>query len=270
MQMDTNLLTEQRDAGSADGEAPAGERTAALPTRAETVAADSLFDEAFYARASGASGNRLDLAAHYLRTGEGAMLSPSAAFDVRFYLYAYPDVARDGGSALLHYLVHGRAEQRYPSRRALRRDADKVAASGLFDARAYASDRGRPARPGFSEIEEYLIGRNNRALVGEAFDGVFYAAAFDDVEGGGADGEASGHAMPILHYIALGRAELRPPHPAGAGAADAGRAGDVRRAVLPRWVAPPIPGAAAAGRPAPALFPPRLPPRPRPGAGFLR
>ena len=198
----------QRDdlgAGQPDADpADIQESTDGLPAQAQMVAADTLFDEAFYGRAIGVSGSRLDLATHYLATGEAALLSPSPAFDVRFYRDANPDVAQGGGSPLLHYLVHGREERRYPDRRALRRDAERLAASGLFDARAYAWDRGRPAQPGFSDVEDYLVSRNHSAPIGEAFDSAFYAEAYDDVLG-----EASGHAMPILHYIAVGRAELR-------------------------------------------------------------
>ena len=194
------LGAEQRDADPAAIQ----ESTEDLPAQAQMVAADPLFDEAFYGRAIGISGSRMDLAAHYLATGEAALLSPSPAFDVRFYRDANPDVARGGGSPLLHYLVHGREERRYPNRRALRRDAERVAASGLFDARAYAWERGRPARPGFSDVEDYLVTRHHRAPIGEAFDSEFYAQAYDDVLG-----EASGYAIPVLHYIEAGRAELR-------------------------------------------------------------
>ena len=190
----------QREADPADAPESAGE----LPALARVIAADPLFDEAFYARALGISGSRLDLAAHYLATGEAALLPPSPAFDVRFYRDANPDVVEGGSSPLLHYMVHGRSERRHPNRRALRRDAERITASGLFDARAYAWNRGRPARPGFSDVEDYLVSRDHRAPVGDAFDSAFYAGAYDDVLD-----EASGHAMPILHYIAVGRAELR-------------------------------------------------------------
>lgn len=198
--MDTELDARQGEADPA--EAPEG--TAELPALAQMVAADRLFDEAFYARALGISGSRLDLVTHYLTTGEAAMLPPSPEFDVRFYREANPDVAQGGGSPLLHYIVHGREEGRYPNRRALRRDAERVTASGLFDARAYAWDRGRPARAGLSDVEDYLVGRDHRAAVGEAFDGAFYAEAYEDVLG-----EASGHAAPILHYLDIGRAQSR-------------------------------------------------------------
>lgn len=199
--MDTELDARQREADPAEAPESAA---AGLPDLAQMVAADRLFDEAFYARALGISGSRLELVAHYLATGEAAMLPPSPEFDVRFYREANPDVAQGGGSPLLHYLVHGREERRYPNRRALRRDAERVTASGLFDPRSYAWDRGRPARAGLSDVEDYLVGRNHCAAVGEAFDGTFYATAYEDVLG-----EASGYAAPILHYIDIGRVQSR-------------------------------------------------------------
>jgi len=180
-----------------------------LAAHVQMVAADGLFDEAFYARTLGISGNRLDLVTHYLTTGEAALLSPSPEFDVRFYRDANPDVAKGGGSVLLHYLVHGRAERRYPNRRALLRDAERVTASGLFDARTYAWERGRPARRGLSDVEDYLVSRNHRAPIGEAFDSEFYARAYDDAFGGKDASDGPAFPMPILHYIATGRAELR-------------------------------------------------------------
>ena len=63
----------QRDADPADTQDATGE----LPAQAQVVAADPLFDEAFYGRALGISGSRLDLVTHYLTTGEAALLSPS-------------------------------------------------------------------------------------------------------------------------------------------------------------------------------------------------
>ncbi len=169
------------------------------------IVSDSLFDEAFYRQEAGVTGTRTDLVAHYLATGEAAALSPSPDFDVRFYRDTNPDVVGSGASPLVHYLEHGRAEQRYPNPRRLRRDAEQVEASGLFDARVYAWDRGCPAMPGLSDAEDYLIARNHRAPIGERFDSNFYVRAYDDVLGGGT--ETSG--VPILHYIAIGRAQHR-------------------------------------------------------------
>jgi len=175
------------------------------PDAERLVAAGELFDDEFYARGAGIAGSRAELAAHYLATGEAAMLSPSAEFDLRFYRDTNPDVVKTGASPLLHYLKHGRTEHRYPNRRRLRRDAEQVEASGLFDARVYAWDRGIAALPGLSDAEDYLTMRNHHAPIGEAFDSDFYMRAYDDVLGTG----AANRGMPILHYIDIGRAQNR-------------------------------------------------------------
>ena len=175
------------------------------PDAERLAAAGELFDDGFYARWAGVAGSRAELAAHYLATGEAAMLSPSAEFDLRFYCDTNPDVVKTGASPLLHYLRHGQAEFRYPNGRRLRRDAERVEASGLFDARAYAWDRGTAALPGLSDLEDYLATRNHHAPIGEMFDSSFYMRAYDDVPGTG----AANRGMPILHYINTGRAQHR-------------------------------------------------------------
>jgi len=177
----------------------------ALLASVQLIGADALFDEAFYAAASGVGGGRGDLVTHYLTIGEPAFVSPSLEFDVRFYRDTNPDVVQSGGSALVHYLTHGRNERRYPNRRRLQRDAERVTASGLFDARVYAWDRGRPAQAGLSEAEDYLAARNHRAPIGQQFDSGFYAHVYDDLSGPG----FTAPAIPILHYIDIGRAQLR-------------------------------------------------------------
>ena len=127
---------------------------------------------------------------------------------MRFYRDTNPDVAGSGSSPLLHYLQYGRSERRYPTRRRLERDVALVTASGLFDARVYAWDRGRPAQRSLSDIEDYLVGRNHQAPIGGTFDSDFYARAYantpDDTPLG-----LTAYAMPILHYIDIGRAQMR-------------------------------------------------------------
>jgi glycosyltransferase involved in cell wall biosynthesis len=132
-------------------------------------------------------------------------LSPSAEFDVHFYRDTNPDVVRAGDSPLTHYLKHGRTERRYPNWRRLRQDAERVEASGLFDARVYAWDRGVPALPGLSDVEDYLALRNHGAPIGTMFDSAFYARAYDDV----LDSRPEAYSMPILHYIGVGFAQHR-------------------------------------------------------------
>ncbi len=169
------------------------------PAVVRLIAAASLFDEGFYRREAGIVGSRTELVTHYVATGEAALLSPSPEFDVRFYRDTNADVVQNGCSPLVHYLEHGLTERRYPNRRQLRRDAEQVEASGLFDAQVYAWDHGHPVAPGLSDIEDYLVARNYRAPIGELFDSEFYTRAYDDVVGNGA-----AYAMPILHYLNIG------------------------------------------------------------------
>ena len=195
---------ERQDADLADIERPA-EDEAQPPAAVRLVTGDALFDEAFYCREAGITGSRIDLVTHYLTTGEAAGLSPSPEFDACFYRDTNSDVVRSGGGLLLHYLQHGRRESRYANRQRLRRDVGRIEASGLFDARAYAWDRGRVAMPGMSDIEDYLIRHDDQSPIGTMFDSDFYAHAYDDVSGT----EAIAHGMPILHYINVGRAQHR-------------------------------------------------------------
>ena len=160
-----------------------------------------LFDPAFYARQAGIGGPPDELAHHYLSLGEAALLPPSPGFDPRFYRDYYPDVAQTGMSPLLHYILHGRQENRYPNAARLRLDAQRVTASGLFDARAYAWSRGRPSLPGLSDAEDYLVGRDHHAPTGDGFDGPLYVQLYPDA--------LTSHAMPLLHYLEVGRAQHR-------------------------------------------------------------
>ena len=176
-----------------------------IPDGERLIAATDLFDEAFYSHASGITGSRAELVAHYVATGEAALLSPSAEFDVPFYRDTNPDVAQSGVGPLLHYLQHGRMECRYPNGRLLRRDAKRLEASGLFDAQVNAWERGLPALRGLSDAEDYLAARNHRAPIGDMFDSEFYTRVYDDVLGAG----AAMLVMPVLHYLNIGRAQNR-------------------------------------------------------------
>ncbi len=166
---------------------------------AEAIAASALFDPAHYAREAGAQGTAAELALHYLAVGEPAFLSPSPGFDVRFYRQSYPDAVRTGMSPLLHYVRHGWQERRYRTLAQLRADAGVIAASGLFDAAAYAWLRGRPPLPGLSDIEDHLIRRDTPVPPVPEFDSDAYARMYPD--------SLARHATPMLHYLHVGRAQ---------------------------------------------------------------
>ncbi len=53
---------------------------------------------------------------HYLTIGGALGYAPSATFDTAWYLQANPDVAQDGMNPLVHYLIHGQYEGRWPKK----------------------------------------------------------------------------------------------------------------------------------------------------------
>lgn len=166
----------------------------------EAVDRSGLFDEQYYARASGSQGTRRELIRHYLVYGESELLSPSGDFDIVFYRLTNPDVVENGMSPLLHYLRYGRSESRYPNQQRLSLDVVKVEASGLFDHRLFSQRYKAAGSSGVTDIEYYLMSDvvlPNSAL----FEEEYYAAAYDDVL------EYPG--KPLLHYISIGIREGR-------------------------------------------------------------
>lgn len=178
------------------------------PVRVADIAlleADPLFDHRFYGAVAKVGGTRAELVEHYLAVGEPALIWPSREFDLPFYREVNADVVRSGLGLLTHYLRHWRAERRYISQLALRRDAALIANSGLFDAEAYAWGRPHEPVPDLSAIEDYLVAREPLLPIGAAFDSAFYLRAYPDVQ---ADA-APGRPIPILHYVTIGQAQHR-------------------------------------------------------------
>ena len=190
---DTGTGTDEREPMDAAGHAP--------PPPLHVLLRSPLFDAAHYARAAGVAGTPAELAQHYLTRGEAESLPPSPGFDPRFYRASNPDVAGTGMGLLLHYVLFGQHEHRYPTPDSLRADAARVQDSGLFDARAYVWNRGRAPLPGLSDLENYLVARDNQAGIGDRFDSALHARLYPD--------SLHGHALPLLHYLAVGRAQHR-------------------------------------------------------------
>ena len=65
----------------------------------------SLFDDRHYRLQTKLQGSREELVRHYLDHGEAMLLTPSPGFEPGFYYAIYPEVAKAGVSALLHYLA---------------------------------------------------------------------------------------------------------------------------------------------------------------------
>ena len=171
---------------------------------AETVSevlGSEFFDPGFYARQCGLSGaSPAELAAHHIAVGEPQGLPPSEKFDPKFYLATNPDVKSNAISPLLHYIRHGAAESRYPTRARLRADALYIEQSGLFDPRAFVRSRTRPANPGLTPAEDYLLGRD-RVSIGDGFDNEAYTRWYRD--------DLAGYRVPLLHYLDVGLAQAR-------------------------------------------------------------
>jgi glycosyltransferase involved in cell wall biosynthesis len=166
----------------------------------DAVDRSGLFDDQFYARVSGAEGNRRELVRHYLMYGESELLSPSGDFDIVFYRLANPDVVKNGMSPLLHYIRHGRPEGRYPNQKRLSVDVAKIEATGLFDHRLFSHRYKAVGSSGLTDVEFYLMG--DVVLPGNAFfDEEFYVDAYEDAR------DYPG--KPLLHYIAVGMRQSR-------------------------------------------------------------
>lgn len=75
------------------------------------------FDLAYYLKVSGDSPfTQKTGLEHYLNSGWREGLDPSAEFSTQGYLDLYPDVAEAGINPLLHYVLHGRFENRHIQR----------------------------------------------------------------------------------------------------------------------------------------------------------
>lgn len=163
----------------------APKRTRQAQAAAATVAADDLFDAAWYAdaypdvRTSG-----MDAALHYVRFGAAEGRDPGPRFSTRQYLDAYPDVRSSGLNPLVHFIRHGRAEGRTAA------DSDVPRTRALVD-----------PRTGKALADDVDLLRSS-----PLFDVDWYLATYHDVLVGGAD--------PVLHYLTHGAAERRDPSPA--------------------------------------------------------
>ncbi|MEM5422989.1 glycosyltransferase [Paraburkholderia ferrariae] len=149
-------------------------------------------------------------------------------FDREFYLAQYPDIAHAGIDPLQHYLDHGRAEGRVPSRALLGEFRDESKSStdvnigDLCDppreeARCRISDEAlRISVPApahkletlssgpESASEEATVTQN--PTFHDLFDAKWYLQTYTDVAAAGID--------PLEHFIAFGEAEGRDPNPA--------------------------------------------------------
>lgn len=82
--------------------------------KAAMLKASGLIDEAWYKNQyPDVEMLGMDASEHYLKYGAAMGRNPSEAFNTRFYLETYPEIAQTDQNPLLHYILHGREEGRY-------------------------------------------------------------------------------------------------------------------------------------------------------------
>ncbi|MGU3422383.1 rhamnan synthesis F family protein [Methylobacterium sp. D54C] len=173
-----------------------------------------LFDLNSYEGLDEATAMGMTPAEHYLRIGEAVGLSPSQLFDPAYYADSNPDVAASGSPLLLHYVRHGRTENR-ASRplqemssddpEAISKAVQAIQESGLFDIASYAGLDEATAM-GMTPAEHYIrVGEAAGLAPSRHFDPAYYAECNPDVA-------ASGSPL-LLHFVQYGRAENRASRP---------------------------------------------------------
>lgn len=127
------------------------------------------FSARHYAAASGATGDRAALVAHYLATPEDGRISPHPWFDPGFYRETYGA----DGDPLLDWLGDGRARGRYPNALSAMRDAGLIRTRSGFDSRLAERTRQGPARFDDPATDYVLSGQERGALPVQGFDAGF-------------------------------------------------------------------------------------------------
>lgn len=126
----------------------------------------------------------------YLRKAEYQLVKVYYPFmvDAQFYLEANPDVADSGMDPHYHFMLHGAAENRWPSE--------------CFDTSFYRSRFMPPAHAEINPLVHFLLhGRKERISPSPFFDYEFYLAANSDIAVSGMD--------PYLHFVRFGADENR-------------------------------------------------------------
>ena len=145
--------------------------------------------------------DRVDPLRHFLLHGRKHRLAPSRAFDMARYLDQHPEARRSRLNPLVHYLKQGRARglEIHPAPPS---DADRILASGLFDAKWYLERYPDVAIADYPPLLHYMVhGALEGRSPGPGFNAEWYLMRYPDVAG----------LNPLLHFIDHGREEGRIP-----------------------------------------------------------
>lgn len=137
---------------------------------------------------------------HYLKDGFAQGLSPNLDFDSAWYRARYADVATANLDPFVHYVRHGRIENRYPSQ-----VVSTIADSGLFDLNFYNLQLERAWTTLPDAIIHYLREGADRGLnPNQFFDSSWYLSKYRGV---------AKLDNPLLDFIEVGAEQGRNPSP---------------------------------------------------------
>lgn len=181
-------------------------RRSRLTVEARLVARSGLFDADWYRLAYPDVGRgHVNPVIHYLTSGADLGYAPSRRFDTRRYLTDHPDAAASPRNPLIHFLTVGR-KQGYEAPPAPPSAADRIRASGLFDADWYLARYPDVSSARYPPLLHYMVhGATEGRSTSPGFDAEWYLARYPDIAG----------ANPLLHYVDHGRQEGRKPCPPG-------------------------------------------------------
>ena len=133
-----------------------------LDARVVVAAGSDLFDADWYRARYPDLPEGIDPVRHYLDFGAAEERDPGPGFSTGWYFAAYPDIAANDVNPLVHYVMHGHAEGRIIQAvaaihsRHLRRDAQEIRDSGIFDAGWYLARYPDVAATGIDALAHYL------------------------------------------------------------------------------------------------------------------
>ena len=138
---------------------------------------------------------------HYLKYGAKEDKKPNENFDLIWYKTNYKDVSNDSVTALEHYILYGKAENRFINATEYRKyqtiqDCDKF--DEIFYKNAYEDLR--KMKDGFDFLLHYVrYGEQEGRNPSENFDSKWYKEAYSDVN--------EKNLCSLEHYILFGKAE---------------------------------------------------------------
>ena len=142
----------------------------------------------------------IDPIEHFVKYGALNGRNPSNEFNTSFYLEQYEDVRESGINPLVHFLLQGKAEGRLSNKDELYKQI--IETSGLFDEAYYLSIYPDVKSAEVESIMHYVkYGAVEGRNPSKEFDTVFYLEQYEDVR--------ESRMNPLVHYCLYGKNEKR-------------------------------------------------------------